>query len=239
LSKYLRHVYKRVFHLFSSHEFSPWMKQVQAVLEAELPLSVFEVFDRLITTTGVSDVNEGSYYWRSWFHRVQCRPPALGKGQSSRHCGQPRSPGSEKNLNWLSTFGDFELARVDIRDAASVLETIRKHNDANLVLHFAAQVAGTTSGQDPRADFEVNALGTFNGLEAMRVCGMEKTPILYSSTNKVYGGMEEVGVSLHGSRYGYTDLPRGVSEEFPLDFHSPYGCSKGSADQYIREYHRI
>jgi CDP-paratose 2-epimerase len=91
---------------------------------------------------------------------------------------------------------------------------------------------------DPRQDFEVNALGTFNVLEAARFSGRQPA-ILYASTNKVYGGMENVPVSEAATRYYYTNLPNGVPETMPLDFHSPYGCSKGAGDQYMRDYYRI
>ena len=104
--------------------------------------------------------------------------------------------------------------------------------------HFAAQVAVTTSVRDPREDFEINALGTFNVLEAVR----QRSPqaiVLYASTNKVYGGMESVEVAEDATRYRYRDLPLGVSEDQVLDFHSPYGCSKGAGDQYVRDYARI
>jgi CDP-paratose 2-epimerase len=99
-------------------------------------------------------------------------------------------------------------------------------------------VAVTTSVTDPRTDFEINALGTFNVLEAARRA--PRPPILlYSSTNKVYGGMEDAAIVQDGNRYRYAALPEGASEERTLDFHSPYGCSKGSADQYVRDYARI
>jgi CDP-paratose 2-epimerase len=106
------------------------------------------------------------------------------------------------------------------------------------VLHLAAQVAVTTSVTAPREDFEINALGTFNVLEAVREAGIT-APLLYSSTNKVYGEMTDVGVGEQNGRYGYQTLPSGVSEHRNLDFHSPYGCSKGAADQYVIDYHRI
>lgn len=99
-------------------------------------------------------------------------------------------------------------------------------------------MAVTTSVTAPREDFEVNALGTFNVLEAMRRAKMAAT-LLYSSTNKVYGEMTEVGVVERDGRYSYQSLPYGVPEHRNLDFHSPYGCSKGSADQYVIDYHRI
>ena len=111
-----------------------------------------------------------------------------------------------------------------------------------MILHLAAQVAVTTSVNDPREDFDINALGTFNVLEAMRSlknkCGA--SPIfIYASTNKVYGGMEDVGIIEKDGRYTYENLPEGINEERGLDFHSPYGCSKGTGDQYVRDYSRI
>ena len=106
------------------------------------------------------------------------------------------------------------------------------------MLHLAAQVAVTTSVTDPRADFDINALGTFNVLEAVRLAGGGPA-VIYSSTNKVYGNLEHVRVVERGGRYAYEDLPDGVDESEPLDFHSPYGCSKGAGDQYVRDYARI
>jgi CDP-paratose 2-epimerase len=110
--------------------------------------------------------------------------------------------------------------------------------NCDVLLHLAAQVAVTTSVADPRTDFEINAQGTFNVLEAAR--RVPRPPIVvYSSTNKVYGGMDGVQVIANGTRYGYKDQPFGIGEDQPLDFHSPYGCSKGAADQYVRDYARI
>src|SRR5439155_7559445 len=100
------------------------------------------------------------------------------------------------------------------------------------------QVAVTTSVAAPAEDFEVNALGTLNLLEAMRLEDASALAI-YSSTNKVYGEMTDAGVHENNGRYAYTSLSQGVSEEQNLDFHSPYGCSKGAADQYFHDYHRI
>ena len=105
-------------------------------------------------------------------------------------------------------------------------------------MHLAGQVAVTTSVNDPRDDFESNALGTFNALEAARLSG-RKPIFLYSSTNKVYGGMENVELIEEATRWLYRDLSQGVPETQPLDFHSPYGCSKGTGDQYARDYARI
>jgi CDP-paratose 2-epimerase len=106
------------------------------------------------------------------------------------------------------------------------------------VLHLASQVAVTQSVIDPREDFEINALGTFNVVDAVRRHAPEAA-LLYASTNKVYGGMEGVGIVRAGRRYAYADYPHGIPESFPLDFHSPYGCSKGAGDQYVRDYARI
>jgi CDP-paratose 2-epimerase len=149
-----------------------------------------------------------------------------------------RREGVQKNLEWLQNQGALEFVRADIRDGSDMLRVFREHQNANRVLHLAAQVAVTTSVTNPRADFEDNALGTFNVLEAMRQTRMA-APILYSSTNKVYGEMTDVGVVEKDGRYSYRSLPLGVPEDRNLDFHSPYGCSKGSADQYVIDYHRI
>jgi CDP-paratose 2-epimerase len=147
-------------------------------------------------------------------------------------------PGAAHNLAWLTTqFGSDKvvLRKGDIRDAARTTQALA---DADAIIHLAGQVAVTTSVANPREDFDINALGTFNVLEAARTSG--KNPILlYSSTNKVYGGMDDIVVVEDATRYRYRDLPRGVTEAQPLDFHSPYGCSKGTGDQYVRDYHRI
>jgi CDP-paratose 2-epimerase len=146
--------------------------------------------------------------------------------------------GAGANLDWLRTLGDVEHSRTDLRDAAALARVVAAHRDAGRVLHLAGQVAVTTSVADPRADFEANALGTFNLLESVRAADLD-APLIFASTNKVYGGMEEVGVVERDGRWAYAELPHGVGEGFPLDFHSPYGCSKGAADQYVRDYHRI
>ena len=106
------------------------------------------------------------------------------------------------------------------------------------ILHFGAQTAVTTSIKDPRRDFETNALGTFNLLESVRkTC--PKAKIIYSSSNKVYGSLEKQGISETPTRYEFTNSPNGIKSSEPLDFHSPYGCSKGAADQYTVDYSRI
>jgi CDP-paratose 2-epimerase len=145
--------------------------------------------------------------------------------------------GSHCNLRWLRGTDPLAFRRVDIRDAEEVAAVVRTFQP-DVVLHLAAQVAVTTSVMDPGVDFAVNALGTFNVLEAVRRHAPESI-FIYSSTNKVYGGMEEVGVQLRDGRYAYAGLEYGVDEAQPLDFHSPYGCSKGSGDQYVRDFARI
>lgn len=145
--------------------------------------------------------------------------------------------GAEENVAWLRReHGDrWALIQADIRDFKVLRQAAQ---NADIIYHLASQVAVTTSVQDPRHDFEVNALGTFNVLEAARLS--ERKPIvLYSSTNKVYGGMEDVTVVEGEAGYAYRDYPHGIPEIYPLDFHSPYGCSKGTGDQYVRDYARI
>jgi CDP-paratose 2-epimerase len=146
--------------------------------------------------------------------------------------------GAPRNLAWLKEkFGEaaFQMTVGDVRDAALLTVSSRT---ADVIVHLASQVAVTTSVTHPREDFEINALGTFNVLEAARL-NERKPVILYSSTNKVYGGMEDVKVVEDDTRWRYADLPLGCPETQPLDFHSPYGCSKGTGDQYVRDYSRI
>jgi CDP-paratose 2-epimerase len=146
--------------------------------------------------------------------------------------------GAQRNLEWLSnSFGQgaFDVIVGDVRDATRIAEASRQ---ADVIVHLAGQVAVTTSVVDPRDDFESNAIGTFNTLEAARLS--RRNPIfLYSSTNKVYGGMEDVELLEETTRWRYKDLVNGCPETQPLDFHSPYGCSKGTGDQYVRDYARI
>ena len=145
--------------------------------------------------------------------------------------------GTGKNVAWLrAEHGDrWSLVQADVSDAEAVR---RAAADVDVIYHLAAQVAVTTAVQDPRHDFEVNALGTFNVLEGARLS--ERKPIvLYASTNKVYGDMEKVAVVQNDTGYAYRDYPHGISEAQSLDFHSPYGCSKGTGDQYAVDYARI
>lgn len=147
--------------------------------------------------------------------------------------------GADLNLEWLRGRGDIEFVRADVRDDRAMNDLLARHADADAVLHLAGQVAVTTSVVDPRADFEANALGTLNVLEAVRTAAAGGPAVLYSSTNKVYGNLEHVRVVDRHGRYEYEDLHLGVDESEPLDCHSPYGCSKGAGDQYVRDYARI
>lgn len=145
--------------------------------------------------------------------------------------------GTRDNAAWLKGRGAPEIVTGDVRNLAAVGRWIGKKKP-DLFLHLAAQVAVTSSVEDPIKDFGINAGGTVNVLESLRK--LARPPlVLYASTNKVYGGMEDAGVGRRGERYEFTALRRGVGEDRPLDFHSPYGCSKGAADQYVRDYHRI
>tara|TARA_B100000686_G_scaffold131093_1_gene138091 strand:+ start:1238 stop:2305 length:1068 start_codon:yes stop_codon:yes gene_type:complete len=145
--------------------------------------------------------------------------------------------GADNNVKILQTKfpNSFEFVKADIRESQEVEKAA---SGVDIVYHLAAQVAVTTSVSNPRADFEINATGTFNVLEAARL--QKQHPIIiYTSTNKVYGGMEEIGIEESNGRYCYSDNDSGISESRSLDFHSPYGCSKGAADQYIHDYSRI
>ncbi len=147
-------------------------------------------------------------------------------------------PGVQHNLEWLKNAarrnGRLKVTIGDVRDALLVE---RATADATEIYHFAAQVAVTKSVADPRHDFEVNMLGSFNVLEGARKSG-NRPFLLFTSTNKVYGDMGTPGLAVTSTRYRYTDRA-GIDETQPLDFHSPYGCSKGAADQYVRDYSRI
>jgi CDP-paratose 2-epimerase len=146
--------------------------------------------------------------------------------------------GAPLNLKWLrDTYGknSFELVEGDVRDAQLITKSTRT---ADVIIHLAGQVAVTTSVVNPRDDFECNAVGTFNVMEAARLSSRQPI-VIYASTNKVYGGMEEISVVEGEKGYRYAELTHGVPESFPLDFHSPYGCSKGAGGQYVRDYSRI
>lgn len=147
--------------------------------------------------------------------------------------------GSETNLTWLQQrFGSrVELIRADVRDRAAVAAAVAR---ASFVFDFAAQVAVTTSLADPRTDFEVNAMGVLNVLEALRRLPAPP-PLLFTSTNKVYGCLEDVELRRTATRYEPSDpelRDRGIGEDHALDLRTPYGCSKGAADQYVLDYAR-
>ncbi len=149
-------------------------------------------------------------------------------------------PGSERNLAWLQSHdaapASLQFIQGDIRDTAAITSAVTDRLD--LVYHFAGQVAVTTSVKDPRTDFEVNAAGAFNLLEAVRTRAPQSA-LFYASTNKVYGALEGISVVESDFRYALPDYPHGIPETQPVDFHSPYGCSKGAADQYIHDYARL
>ncbi|MCA1454187.1 GDP-mannose 4,6-dehydratase [Bradyrhizobium sp. BRP22] len=148
--------------------------------------------------------------------------------------------GVRENAQWLkSKHGDrINIIVADVRDPISVIDAVR---DARAVLHLAAQVAVTDSVADPVGDFETNARGTINVLEAVRLHN-KSAPVLFASTNKVYGRLiDDTQIMRTGARYAPASktLSDGISENAPLDFYSPYGCSKGTADQYVRDYARV
>jgi CDP-paratose 2-epimerase len=145
--------------------------------------------------------------------------------------------GSSDNLKWLKCQGDLKFINSDIRVNSKVDAVVRDFNP-DVIFHLAGQVAMTKSIEDPRHDFEVNTIGTLNVLEAVRK-HHPATIIIYSSTNKVYGDLENVRYVETKTRYLAPDYPAGFSEMTPLDFRSPYGCSKGAADQYVLDYYRI
>jgi CDP-paratose 2-epimerase len=145
--------------------------------------------------------------------------------------------GSLKNLVWLRSLGTFEFEHGDIRNENDIARVVRSFRP-DAVFHLAGQVAMTTSIENPRLDYEVNVGGTLNLLEAVRYHAPEAI-VIYSSTNKVYGDLEQFTYTESASRYECVEHPNGFDEFVQLDFHSPYGCSKGSADQYILDYSRI
>ncbi|MEY2479751.1 MAG: CDP-paratose 2-epimerase [Verrucomicrobiota bacterium] len=145
--------------------------------------------------------------------------------------------GSAENLEWLHTLGKFDFVEGDIRksdDVARLIDKVQPH----AIFHLAGQVAMTTSMEDPRKDFETNALGSFNLLESVRRSCPEAA-IVYSSSNKVYGELAGVELIEEPTRYSAKNFPNGIDESAPLDFQTPYGCSKGAADQYMLDFARV
>jgi CDP-paratose 2-epimerase len=145
--------------------------------------------------------------------------------------------GSSQNLQWLRTLGAFQFVHGDIRSASDV-ESVVKTYMPDVVFHLAGQVAMTTSLASPFTDFQINTAGSVQLLEAIRQ-HHPNSCIVYSSTNKVYGDLEQFPHLETHTRYINEAFPRGLTENTPLDFHSPYGCSKGAADQYMLDYARM
>lgn len=145
--------------------------------------------------------------------------------------------GSRENLSWLQKQGGFIFEHGDIRNQNDITRIIQSHKP-DVIFHLAGQVAMTTSIANPRMDFEVNVMGTHNLLEAVRLHAPDAT-VVYSSTNKVYGDLDQFAYRETETRYECIDRLNGFDETTQLDFHSPYGCSKGAADQYMLDYARI
>lgn len=145
--------------------------------------------------------------------------------------------GSRDNFSWLQQQGEFRFEHGDIRNQNDITRLIQSFKP-DVIFHLAGQVAMTTSIANPRMDFEVNVVGTHNLLEAVRLYAPDAT-MVYSSTNKVYGDLEQYAYRETDTRYQCIDRPNGFDESTPLEFHSPYGCSKGAADQYMLDYARI
>jgi len=162
---------------------------------------------------------------------------AIGKGLEVVVFDNLYREGSLHNLAWLKDNGTFRFVHGDIRNQNDISRLIQDFRP-EAVFHLAGQVAMTTSIVNPRVDFEINAIGTHNLLEAVRLHAPEAA-VIYSSTNKVYGDLEQYAYCETDARYECVDKPAGFDELTPLDFHSPYGCSKGAADQYMLDYARI
>ena len=145
--------------------------------------------------------------------------------------------GSRENLKWLQGQGEFRFEHGDIRNKNDITRLIQSFKP-DRIFHLAGQVAMTTSIANPSMDFEVNVIGSHNLLEAVRQYAPEAI-VVYSSTNKVYGDLEQYSYNEYETRYQCNEHPDGFDEKVQLDFHSPYGCSKGAADQYMLDYARI
>ncbi len=160
-----------------------------------------------------------------------------GEGHRVRIYDALSRPGTERNLAWLQSRHDVDFIHADIRDADRLAAAAQ---DADAVFHLAAQVAVTTSMADPADDHAINITGTFNLLEALRKRG-ERTPLIFASTNKVYGDLADLDFAVEDDAYVPVDAAtraHGIGEARPLDFHTPYGVSKGAADQYVLDYAR-
>jgi CDP-paratose 2-epimerase len=161
----------------------------------------------------------------------------LGEGERVVVLDNLSGNGSERNLEWLRRRGTFDFIKADVRHLDHVADAIQRVRPS-AIYHLAGQVAMTTSLRDPRLDFDVNVGGSINILEAVRAHAPEAA-IVFSSSNKVYGDLATVPAVEEPLRYSLPDYPRGLDERLPLDFHTPYGCSKGAADQYMLDYARM
>ncbi|MBD3229420.1 MAG: NAD-dependent epimerase/dehydratase family protein [Candidatus Lokiarchaeota archaeon] len=147
--------------------------------------------------------------------------------------------GAKLNKRWLENlYGERKNFRIVIKDIKNNNDIKSFFKDQEMIFHIAGQVAVTTSVKDPVMDFKINAGGTLNILEAARKSNTNPV-ILFTSTNKVYGNLNQYQIKLKDKKYDFKDLTGGVNESTPLDFHSPYGCSKGAADSYMKDYYRI
>lgn len=160
----------------------------------------------------------------------------LSKGEDVTVFDNLSRRGTELNRTWLQGLGTFCYIHGDIRNANDVTDLVRSVRP-DVIYHLAGQVAMTTSLENPRRDFEINVLGSINILEAVRQFQPTAT-VVYSSSNKVYGDLRGVVLREDPLRYSAPNFPEGLDEEAPLDFHTPYGCSKGAADQYMLDYAR-
>ncbi len=145
--------------------------------------------------------------------------------------------GTDKNLSWLKNIGEFNFVQGDIRNGEEI-EKVIKEAKPDIIFHLAGQVAMTTSIENPLMDFEINAKGSLNLLEAVRKFSPDSA-VVYSSSNKVYGDLEYIKYEETATRYIASDYPEGFPENLQLDFKTPYGCSKGSADMYMIDYSKI
>ncbi len=145
--------------------------------------------------------------------------------------------GAASNLDWLRSLGNFTFIHGDTRNKND-LETTVKKGQFDAVFHLAGQVAMTTSIENPYKDFEINTMGAVNLLDSLRKYSPQ-TAVFFSSTNKVYGDLEQYDYEEKEKRYVCKQFPNGFDESVPLDFRSPYGCSKGAADQYMLDFYRI
>tara|TARA_R110000787_G_scaffold242588_1_gene348633 strand:+ start:1836 stop:2861 length:1026 start_codon:yes stop_codon:yes gene_type:complete len=162
---------------------------------------------------------------------------AISRGEEVLVFDNLSRSGSRKNLEWLQSQGKLIFEHGDIRNQNDITRVVQSFKP-DAIFHLAGQVAMTTSISNSRLDFEINVLGTINLLEAVRY-NVPNASVVYSSTNKVYGDLEQYSYNETESRYECIEKPNGFAENTQLDFHSPYGCSKGAADQYMLDYARI